>query len=140
MLDDVLVLGYPNVPGFTELLAVEKAAVSARITVTSGTIASSAKEIFSKPSVFLIAARVRGGFSGGPVINGSGLAVGLVSRQPMSPAGEGDEFYAQYDDLGYGVAIPSEQIISFLEACRNEDSETVQFTAGVSIPYREASV
>lgn len=137
VLDDVLVLGYPNVPGFTELLAVEKAAVSARITVTSGAIASSATEIFAKASMFLITARVRGGFSGGPVINGSGLAVGLISRQPISCEGEGASLYAHYDNLGYGVAIPTEEIIAFLTACQNQDVETVDFKSGATILYRE---
>jgi hypothetical protein len=55
VLDEVIVLGYPNVPGFTELLAAERATISA-ITVTSGSIASSAKEIFAKASLFLITA------------------------------------------------------------------------------------
>ena len=33
VLDEVLVLGYPNVPGFTELLAAEKAAISSRLPI-----------------------------------------------------------------------------------------------------------
>ena len=139
VLDEVLVLGYPNVPGFTELLAAEKAAVSARISVVSGSIASSATEIFAKTSLFLITARVRGGFSGGPVINSAGLAVGLVSRQPVSAEGESAEFFTQYDNLGYGVAIPTEEIIAFLSACRDEDTEIVEFRDGAGITYQELS-
>ena len=119
VLDEVLVLGYPNVPGFTELLAAEKASISARLTVTKGAIASEATELFAKTSLFLITARVRGGFSGGPVLSAAGTAVGLVSRQPIADAGQSGELYAQYDDLGYGIAIPSEAIIEFLTACRD---------------------
>lgn len=139
VLDEVLVLGYPNVPGFTELLAAEKASVSARIAVASGSIASSATEVFAKTSLFLITARVRGGFSGGPVINGAGLAVGLVSRQPISAESEGAEVFTQYDNLGYGVAIPTEEIVAFLSACRDEDTEVVEFRDGAAITYQEFS-
>ena len=41
ILDDVIVMGYPNVPGFHELIAVEGATISSRITATKGNIASS---------------------------------------------------------------------------------------------------
>jgi S1-C subfamily serine protease len=119
VLDEVLVLGYPNVPGFTELLAAEKAAISSRLTVTKGAIASEATELFARTSLFLITARVRGGFSGGPVLNATGAAVGLVSRQPIADASQSSELYAQYDDLGYGIAIPSEAIVEFLTACKD---------------------
>lgn len=137
VLDEVLVLGYPNVPGFTDLLAAERAAISARITGTVGAIASSATEIFAKTSLFLITVRVRGGFSGGPVINSNGLAVGLVSRTPESGDGEAARIMAEYDNLGYGVAIPTEEIIAFLSACNKKDTEVVDFVSGSSIGYRE---
>jgi len=123
VLDEVLVLGYPNVPGFTELLAAEKAAISTRLTVTKGAIASEATELFAKTSLFLITARVRGGFSGGPVLNATGAAVGLVSREPFAKADHSTDLYAQYDNLGYGVAIPSEAIIEFLTACSDDNRD-----------------
>ena len=126
VLDEVLVLGYPNVPGFTELLAAEKAAISARLRVTKGAIASEATEIFAKTSLFLITARVRGGFSGGPVLNATGAAIGLVSRQPISDGGQQADFYAQYDNLGYGVAIPSEAILEFLTACEKDNRDVAE--------------
>lgn len=140
ILDEILVLGYPDVPGFTRFLAAEKAAVSARITVTAGAIASSATDIFAQRSLFLITARVRGGFSGGPVINDHGLAVGLVSRQPISSKAEdGATLAAQYDDLGYGVAIPAEEVFEFLNACEENNSDIADFIDGTAIRYCEFS-
>jgi S1-C subfamily serine protease len=135
VLDEVLVLGYPNVPGFTELLATEKAAISARLTMTKGTIVSEATEMFAKTSLFLITARVRGGFSGGPVLSSVGTAVGLVSRQPISGENQSSELYAQYDNLGYGVAIPSEHIIEFLTACKDGNCDIAMPLDAATISY-----
>lgn len=135
VLDEVMVLGYPNVPGFTELLAAEKALISARLTATQGAIASEATEIFAKVPLFLITARVRGGFSGGPVLISSGAAVGLVSRQPFADFGGGSDLYAQYDNLGYGVAIPSEVILEFLTACSTGNREITETVDPADIEY-----
>ena len=116
VLDDVMVLGYPNVPGFHPALAAEKAMISSRFTAIRGAVASSAEEIFARASLFLITARVRGGFSGGPVLNSHGHCVGVVSREPASQStgGPGSGHHL-YDNLGYGTAIPTallEQILA----------------------------
>jgi hypothetical protein len=136
VLEEVITLGYPNVPGFTEVLAAEKAAISTRITVTRGSVASKATEIFAKVPLFLITARVRGGFSGGPVINGKGLAVGVVSSQPVSGGDSPADFYSQYDNLGYGVAIPSEEVSKFLAACGRRDESLASFIDPSRLGYR----
>jgi hypothetical protein len=71
------------------------------------------------------------------VIDGKGLAVGLVSRQPISGETAGAGFFAQYDNLGYGVAIPSDEIVEFVTSCQAGDGDTVQFIRESDIPYRE---
>ena len=129
-------MGYPNVPGFTEFLAAEKAAISARITVTKGAIASEAADLWAKTPLFLITARVRGGFSGGPVINAMGTAVGIVSREPLSKAADKNDLYAEYDNLGYGVVIPTEEIIKFLTACSKNDLTLVSRVDSRMIDYK----
>ena len=108
VLDEVMVLGYPNVPGFHPSLAAEKAMISSRFTAIRGAVASSAEEIFARAPLFLITARVRGGFSGGPVLNSSGHCVGVLSREPASQStgGPGSGHHL-YDNLGYGTAIPT---------------------------------
>lgn len=108
VLDDVMVLGYPNVPGFHPTLAAEKATISSRFTAVRGAVASSAEEIFTRSPLFLITARVRGGFSGGPVLNSQGVCVGVVSREPASQSSSGmGSGHHLYDNLGYGTAIPT---------------------------------
>lgn len=108
VLDDVMALGYPDVPGFHPTLAAEKAMISSRFTAVRGAVASAAEEIFARSPLFLITARVRGGFSGGPVLNSYGACVGVVSREPASQSSnEPRSGYHLYDNLGYGTAIPT---------------------------------
>ena len=49
----------------------------------------------------LITAKIKGGNSGGPVINSNGCLVGIACQQPNY---EGE--IGNYDDLGYGIAVP----------------------------------
>ena len=106
VLDDVLVMGYPRIPTFTDFLTAEKATISsraeARITPTVGAVAAIADEFLCKMEALLITAKIRGGNSGGPVINRNGCVVGVACRLPDYSYNEDD----YYDDLGYGIAIP----------------------------------
>lgn len=105
-------MGYPQIPGYTCFLTAEKAVISSipekRFVATEGQIVAEAQEIWSKENLFLITAKIRGGNSGGPVINRFGNCVGIVSGKPFS---EG----SAYDDLGYGTAIPAKFAIEMLE-------------------------
>jgi serine protease Do len=103
VLDRVITLGYPKIPGYHNFLTVENATVSARYTATTGAIAAMATDFWIKEKLVLITARIKGGNSGGPLIRHDGCLVGVSVNLPV---GEGD-----YDDLGYGVAIPSQFII-----------------------------
>jgi serine protease Do len=103
VLDSVITLGYPRIPGYHNFLAVENATVSARFTATTGAVAAMATDFWIKEKLVLITARIKGGNSGGPLIRHDGSLVGVSVNLPV---GEGD-----YDDLGYGVAIPSQFII-----------------------------
>lgn len=116
ILDEVIALGYPNVSGFIPSLAGEKAIVSSRLTAVRGTVASTPVEIWAREALLLITARVRGGFSGGPVINEKGQYVGIVSRGPHNEAVDDPMSAAhQYDNLGYGTVIPESMIRAFLK-------------------------
>ncbi len=109
IMDEILTMGYPQIPTFTGFLTAEKATISskaeARITPTKGTIAAIGKQYMMKIDAYLITAKIRGGNSGGPVINACGQVVGIACQIPNY-----DEDSEKYDDLGYGVAIPSEYI------------------------------
>lgn len=105
VLEDVLVMGYPMIPRFLDFCTAEKATISTvadlRMTPSRGSIVAMADELFTKDitKLMLITAKIRGGNSGGPVINKYGLVVGVSFSDAK---GEGDS----YDDLGYGIACP----------------------------------
>ena len=121
ILQDVLVMGYPKIPTFTSFITAEKATISAkakaRLTPTKGAIASLAKNIFAKVELMLITAKIRGGNSGGPIINDEGSIVGVACQQPFYD----DDEVGKYDDLGYGIAIPIKYLLNIL----NGDKETL---------------
>lgn len=121
VLDEVMTLGYPKIPGYHNYLTAEKANVSARFTASTGQISSKAEDIWIKEQLFLITAKIKGGNSGGPVINNKGSVVGVTVNLSI---GEGN-----YDDLGYGTVIP----VSFLdelihkEEKRYLDTHSIEF-------------
>ena len=106
VMDEVLVIGYPRIPLFMDFCAVERATVSS--IPTRGAVASLAEQYISKRvgSLMLVTARIRGGNSGGPIINSNGAVVGVAFSEPFS---EGD-----YDEMGYGIAYPISALYSFL--------------------------
>lgn len=109
VLDEVLVMGYPVIPRFFDFCTAEKATISTisdRMTPSRGNVVAMANEIFTQniTKLMLITAKIRGGNSGGPVINKYGCVIGVSFSDAK---GEG----AIYDDLGYGIACP----ISVLE-------------------------
>ena len=111
VLEEIITMGYPKIPGFTHFQTVEKATISAlpqkRFTATTGSVAAVAPQVWVKENLFLITAKIRGGNSGGPVINSYGDIIGIVSEIPFA---EGN-----YDDLGYGTAIPISFIIEIAD-------------------------
>lgn len=98
VLDDVIVMGYPNIPMFMDFCSVDKATISA--VVSRGEVSALADQYITHNvgNLLLVTARIRGGNSGGPLINSNGEIVGMAFCEP---SGEGN-----YDDMGYGVAYP----------------------------------
>lgn len=109
VLDEVLAMGYPKIPMFNEFCTAERASVSS--IATKGAVASLANQ-YMTPSVerlMLITARIRGGNSGGPIINEDGAVVGVAFAEPF--------FDGNYDDMGYGIAYPISVYFQMLEKC-----------------------
>lgn len=106
VLDEVLVMGYPKIPQFFEFCAAERATISS--IPTRGAVASLADQYLSKSAgqLMLVTARIRGGNSGGPIIDSNGAVVGVAFSEPSA---EGD-----YDEMGYGVAYPIEVFYQML--------------------------
>lgn len=125
-LDDVLVMGYPKVPMFLDFCTGEKANVSAmadlRLTPTRGAIAAEGEIYFPRnlPKVMLITAKIRGGNSGGPVINDEGYVVGIATGVPE---GEG----SSNDDVGYGMAYPIQVLDAVIRENHTIDVEFADF-------------
>lgn len=123
VLDEVLVMGYPVIPRFFDFCTAEKAMISTisdRMTPSRGCITAIANEMFTQSitKLMLITAKIRGGNSGGPVINKYGCVVGVSFSDAI---GEG----AIYDDLGYGIACP----ISVLDGIiKEQEVLNVSFT------------
>lgn len=115
VLDDILVMGYPMIPRFLDFCTAEKATISTiadlRMTPSRGAVAAMAGEIFTvkETLLMLITARIKGGNSGGPIINKNGSIIGIAVSDPK---GEGDN----YDDLGYGIAYPIDIVDNIIES------------------------
>ena len=84
VLDDVLVMGYPRIPMFSAFCAAERAAISS--IPTKGAIAALADQYITPKAkeIMLITARIRGGNSGGPIIDSYGAVVGVAFSSPDS--------------------------------------------------------
>ena len=114
VLDNVLVMGYPNIPFFMDFCAGERATISSmaelKFTPTRGAIVAEGSLYCPKnhPCLLLITARIRGGNSGGPVVSEGGYVVGIATG---APSGEG---YSD-DNLGYGMAYPISALCDVIE-------------------------
>lgn len=121
VLDEVLVMGYPKIPMFFDFCAGERAVVSS--VPTKGAIASAAEQYITKDvgPLLLVTARIRGGNSGGPIINEDGAVVGVAFSEPKS---EGD-----YDEMGYGIAYPIDVLDNMMT--NEPDTISVQFVDAI---------
>ena len=107
VLDEVLVMGYPKIPMFFDFCTAERAAISS--IPTRGAVAALVDQYISRNigKLMLVTARIRGGNSGGPIIDSDGAVVGVAFCEPQS---EGD-----YDEMGYGIAYPIHVLNALLQ-------------------------
>ena len=115
LMDEILVMGYPQIPKFLDFLTAEKALISAKekakLIVSRGSAAATCGTI-ERTTLALITAKIQGGNSGGPVLNSKGAIVAVACADTKIIKGE------SYDDLGYGVVTP----ISDLHNLKNDPS------------------
>lgn len=130
VLDDVLVMGYPPIPGIDPILTSETASVGAFVLdhqkAAVGEVVGEAGTYFHDLDYFLINARVKGGNSGGPVINSYGKVIGTVVEIPLDSLGGMGT--GRFDVMGYGICLPSKYLRKLMMTCDvqpltlNEDS------------------
>lgn len=133
ILEEVVLLGYPNIPTLLSVRIAEKANVS---TILRGAVASGAFDIF-RSELLLITAPVRGGFSGGPVITQFGLTVGMISRQPFPQLDQPE--INRYDAAGFGLAIPRSVLTRFMNAVNGNDTAAVEERDQASFEWVDGS-
>jgi serine protease Do len=121
MLDEVMTMGYPPVPGFHSVLIAETARLAGYLHSTTGQLIAEYEAYMDRQDYLLISARVKGGSSGGPVLNKKGEVVGLIANAPSTDSSE-------IDALGFGIAVPSSAILQFLsDVQRNENLRSIKF-------------
>lgn len=113
VLDDVLVMGYPPISGFNAIQTAETATVGSYQKASIGQVVGTDKPYGIPLDFFLINARVKGGNSGGPVINNTGCVVGVVVKLPYDSQSSSDN--PRYDLMGYGVCLPSKYIKELMQ-------------------------
>jgi serine protease Do len=121
ILGEVLVLGYPTTGLFDSgtnignaILIAEKASIAFDyLKATKGQTVSQGMLPSTALNYLLISARVKGGNSGGPVIDQNGKVVGIVTQIPMDGSSSQSE---KIDDLGFGFVCPSSYIKLLLES------------------------
>lgn len=94
LLDEVVIFGFPPVPQADDAyLVVHRGEISADIT------------LYSQLQVLVVSCLLRGGNSGGPVVNRRGHVVGTVSQNLFKKISEDEE--SINEGLGFAAAIPS---------------------------------
>lgn len=117
VLDEVLTMGYPPIPGLNPTLVSESASVASYVKgnqkAATGQVVAEVGSYMSKLDFFVITARVKGGCSGSPIINKEGYVIGTVFQIPFDSQGGTDG--GRYDVMGYGVCLPSKYIQTLLD-------------------------
>lgn len=125
ILDQVLTIGFPQIPGFLTIQTAETASISTYIqgerkASLGEVVADKGKTVFSRElDNFIITSRVKGGNSGSPVINECGKVVGTVFQIPFDDTGGSD--VGRYDLMGYGICLPSKYVRRILDSPRREN-------------------
>ncbi len=101
LLDNVLVMGYPPVPGTRDAVLVS----------STGEVTAKANTYLHKYEQIYVNANIKGGSSGSPIINSFGNVIGIIieSARDISNSGLPDE-------LRFGTGITSTDIHEMLES------------------------
>ncbi len=115
ILEEVMTIGYPPIPGFDAIQIFESMTVNNSFKFSKGKILNQSSSYLNGNEYLIINAKVKGGNSGCPVINTKGNIVGIVSEIPIN-----SEDSSKIDSLGYGIVTPKSEIIKLLRAPNHE--------------------
>jgi len=104
-LEDILAMGYPPLKGFKSGLIASKGEIISKET------SESRDEL-----MIIFSATIKGGNSGGPIINRLGKVVGIVTH--LLKVSESD-----IQRLGYGLAFPAQRILDLLNLARGKGND-----------------
>lgn len=99
VLDEVLCMGFPPMRGFHSVLV-----------AGTGQVIGEEESPQHKQPYIIFSARVKGGNSGGPVVNSLGKVVGVVTNMLS-------ESMDVPDALGYGLATPARTVFELIQDC-----------------------
>lgn len=114
VLEEVLTVGYPPLATFDAIQINETAHINSIQKSSKGNIVAKELKYRETTDYLILNTRVKGGNSGGPVINKFGTVLGVIVqllpdiKEPL-----------KLDELGYGVAISSSEIINLVESAHN---------------------
>ncbi len=101
ILDNILVSGYPPIPGTTDSVLVS----------STGEITAIANTYFHKYDQIYVNANVKGGSSGSPIINTYGSVVGIITESARDSKNNDLQ-----DELRFGTGLTSNLIFEILES------------------------
>lgn len=114
LLEDIIVSGFPPIPGTAEALLVTS---KGEITAMGNTYHHHYTQIY-------VNANVKGGSSGSPIINSTGEVVGVVIESPRNPNNP-----QLQDELRFGTGLTSDMVLEIIDSIHSDgDKHTnIQF-------------
>lgn len=124
ILDEVLTMGYPPISGFDSILVSERASINSSLKSSIGNLIGEGTSYLDGQDYMLINAKVKGGNSGGPIIDDKGNAVGMLIQIPIDPKDQ-----TKLDVLGYGIGLHGSEIFDMWKSIltNGEDIRNIQF-------------
>jgi serine protease Do len=120
--EEVLCLGYPPIPGFRSILVAETGEVSANLRAVAGSVVSADSSYLDSERYVLVSNRIKGGNSGGPVVNKKGYVVGMVTSTSVNAHDS-----SKVADLGYGLLTPKSSMLELLKGPQNPEPQIKDF-------------
>ena len=117
ILDEILTMGYPPIPGFDAFQIAELSTINSTIRSSKGNLLGNNNSYLDGLDYLLINARVKGGNSGSPIINKFGYACGILVNIPTNPDDK-----TKLDDLGYGLGLSAKEIENIITNIGTEDT------------------